>query len=115
MQTKAILAVSGLATLLCFSQAAFAQAQQPQAHANQSAAPSPLPAPQANTAAAAGAFGAGLATGLAAGLVETALAGLFVSVFRAETAGAGLPRTGADGFDFAGIFFDLATALAMAL
>ena len=55
MQTKAILAVSGLAALLCLSHAAFAQAQQPQAQASQPAAPSPLPAPQADTAAVSGA------------------------------------------------------------
>ena len=55
MQTKAILAVSGLAALLCLSHAAFAQNQQPQAHANQPAAPSPLPASQADTAAVSGA------------------------------------------------------------
>ncbi|WP_312017429.1 hypothetical protein [Bradyrhizobium sp. AUGA SZCCT0431] len=71
-----------------------------------------------------GAFAAVLATGLAIGFV-TALgagfatafgAGAFVSVLRAEAAGAALP--GADDFDFATIFrrffLDFATALAMA-
>jgi hypothetical protein len=43
------------------------------------------------------------------------LAGALVSFLRAETAGAGLLRAGEDGFDFAEIFFDFATALAMAL
>jgi hypothetical protein len=54
----------------------------------------------------AGAFGACLASGLA---------GLFFNGFRAEARGAGLARALADGFDFAEIFFDFATALAMAL
>ena len=55
MQTKAILAVGGLAALLCLSQAAFAQNQQPQGQANQPAAPSRFPASQADTAAVSGA------------------------------------------------------------
>jgi hypothetical protein len=56
------------------------------------------------TALGAAAFGATLATGLA---------GAFFSAFRAGAAGAAFPRTGMDGFDFAAIFFDFATALAM--
>ena len=55
MQTKAILAVSGLTALLCLGHAAFAQTQQSQAQAKQPAAPSPLPASQADTAAVSGA------------------------------------------------------------
>ncbi|WP_349631233.1 hypothetical protein [Bradyrhizobium sp. AUGA SZCCT0222] len=72
----------------------------------------------------AAALSAVLATGLAIGFVTalgagfaTAFAtGAFVSVLRAEAAGAALP--GADDFDFATIFtrffLDFATALAMA-
>jgi hypothetical protein len=41
------------------------------------------------------------------------LAGLFASAWRALAGGGVLARTGADGFDFAAIFFDFATALAM--
>ena len=55
MQTKAIVAVSGLAVLLCLSPSAFAQPQQSQPQANQPAAPSHVPASQANTAAVSGA------------------------------------------------------------
>jgi hypothetical protein len=43
------------------------------------------------------------------------LAGPFFSGFRAEATGAALARATTDGFDFAEIFFDFATALAMAL
>src|SRR4029079_9983921 len=73
--------------------------------------PSALPSPKVNThfpaltVSAAGTF-ACLAGGFA---------GPFFNVFRAETVGAGLVRPAAEGFDFAGIFFDFATALAMAL
>jgi hypothetical protein len=42
-----------------------------------------------------------------------ALAGLFFSALRAEPDGAGLARTATDDFDFAAVFFGLATALAM--
>ena len=55
MQAKAILAVSGLAALLCLSPSALAQSQQPQPQANQPAAPSHVPGSQANTAAVSGA------------------------------------------------------------
>jgi hypothetical protein len=44
--------------------------------------------------------------------LDTGFAGAFVSGLRAEAAGAALPR--ADGFDFAAVFLDFATALAMA-
>jgi hypothetical protein len=54
-----------------------------------------------------------LAAGLATAF-EAGLAGLFCSVLRAAADGADLARVGADGFDFAEIFFDFATALAMA-
>jgi hypothetical protein len=43
------------------------------------------------------------------------LAGPFFSAFRVGATGAAFPRTGVDGFDFAAIFFDFATALAMSL
>src|SRR6185312_2234331 len=74
--------------------------------------PSALPSPKVNThfpaltVSAAGAFRACLAGGFA---------GPFVSVFRVDAVDAGLVRPAAEGFDFAGIFFDFATALAMAL
>jgi hypothetical protein len=59
---------------------------------------------------------AGLATALVAcfatGFV-TGLAALFGSGFRAMATGTGFARAGADAFDFAAIFFGLATALAM--
>jgi hypothetical protein len=42
------------------------------------------------------------------------LAGPF-SAFRVGATGVAFPRTGVDGFDFAAIFFDFATALAMTL
>jgi hypothetical protein len=51
-------------------------------------------------------FGAAFATGLAVP---------FASAFRAGATGAAFPRTGVDDFDFAAIFFDFATALAMTL
>src|SRR5262249_20747593 len=56
----------------------------------------------------AGVFATGFATDFATGLV-----GAFFSALRAGAAGAALPRVGADGFDFAALFFDFATALAM--
>jgi len=59
----------------------------------------------------AAAFGAAtLGAALAAGL-----AGPFFSAFRVGATGVAFPRTGVDGFDFAAIFFDFATALAMTL
>src|ERR1700682_2197436 len=74
------------------------------------ALPSALPSPKVNThlpdfvTSAAGL----LATGFLA-----ALAGLFFSALRVPAGGAALARTGMDGCDFAAIFFDFATALAM--
>jgi len=56
--------------------------------------------------ASAATFGAAFATGLA---------GLFFSAFRAVATEAAFPRTGADGFDFAAIFFGFVTALAITL
>jgi hypothetical protein len=79
-------------------------------------------------AAATGGLLAGLATGFVEGsLVEGlfieglfvgglpigGLAGVFFSGFRAVAAAAGFARAGTDAFDFAAIFFGLATALAM--
>src|SRR5712692_2398236 len=72
------------------------------------ALPSALPSPKVNThwpGFTPSGFAAGLATAFAAGL-----AGLFFSAFRA--AGAAF-RAGVEGFDFAAIFLDFATALAM--
>src|SRR5215470_2435051 len=51
-------------------------------------------------------FGAAFATGLA---------GPLFSAFRVGATGPAFPRTGVDAFDFAAIFFDFATALAMTL
>jgi hypothetical protein len=56
------------------------------------------------------ALGASFGAALAAGL-----AGAVFSAFRAGGTEAAFPRTGTDGFDFAAVFFDLATALAMTL
>jgi hypothetical protein len=42
------------------------------------------------------------------------LAGPFFSALRAGATAAGFARSAAEGFDFAEIFFDFATALAMA-
>jgi len=59
----------------------------------------------------------GFATALGAAVLGaafvTGLAGPFFSALRAGATGAAFPRTGVDGFDFAAIFFDFATALAM--
>jgi hypothetical protein len=46
-------------------------------------------------------------------LVAKGLTGAFFSGFRAVAAATGFARAGADVFDFAAIFFGLATALAM--
>jgi hypothetical protein len=46
-------------------------------------------------------------------ILPTGLAALFFNSLRALADGTGLARTVADGFDFAAIFFGLATALAM--
>src|SRR3977135_3249955 len=74
------------------------------------ALPSALPSPNVNTHLP------DFATS-EAGLLATAfgagLAGLFFSALRAEAGGAAFARAGWDGFDFAAIFLDLATALAM--
>src|ERR1700753_3090085 len=89
----------------------------PPSRSRNSALPSALPSPKVNThlpaftASLAGLlaadFAAGLATVFAAGL-----AALFFRAFRA-TGGAAFGRAAADDFDFATIFLDLATALAM--
>jgi hypothetical protein len=50
---------------------------------------------------------------LTAGLPIGGLAATFFSGFRAAAAGAAFARAGMDTFDFAAIFFGLATALAM--
>src|SRR5271163_3771434 len=78
------------------------------------ALPSALPSPKVKThlsdfgAAATAGLGAGFATGFVTGF-----AGLFFSGARAVAAGTGFAWSGADAFDFAAIFFGLATALAM--
>src|ERR1700722_11831387 len=103
------------------------------------ALPSALPSPKVKThlsdfgAAETAGLGACFATGFVKGLVVRGLAvkglavkglavkglavkGLaatFFSGFRAVAAAAGFTRAGADAFDFAAIFFGLATALAM--
>src|SRR5882724_12456677 len=56
------------------------------------------------------ALGASFGAALAAGL-----AGAVFSAFRVGGIEAAFPLTGTDGFDFAAVFFDLATALAMTL
>src|SRR3979409_1350592 len=77
------------------------------------ALPSALPSPNVNThlpdfaTSAAGLLTVLLAV-FAAGLAE-----LFFSALRAVTGGAAFARAAMDGFDFAAIFFDFATALAM--
>src|SRR5580692_12884730 len=61
-------------------------------------------------------LGGGDLTGVDLALPATTFAGLtglFFSALRAPADGAGFARTAADGFDFAAIFFGLATALAM--
>src|SRR5258705_13386343 len=73
----------------------------PPSRSRKPALPSALPSPKVNTH-----WPGSTPDGFAAGL-----AGIFFSALRA--AGAAL-RTGADGFDFAAIFLDFATALAMA-
>src|SRR5579863_3598035 len=82
----------------------------PPSRSRRSALPSALPSPKVNThlPAFTGCAAALPATGFFAGL-----SGLFFSALRAEADGAGLARTAADGFDFAAVFFGLATALAM--
>src|SRR5580698_3279228 len=101
----------------------------PPSRSRRSALPSALPSPKVKThlsdfgAAATGGLVAGLATDFVEGsLVEGlfveglligGLAGVFFSGFRAVAAAAGFARAGTDAFDFAAIFFGLATALAM--
>src|ERR1700688_1789665 len=76
--------------------------------------PSALPSPNVNphlpdfAASAAGLPAATLPAGCGAGL-----AALFLSALRAEADGAGLARTGIEGFDFTAVFLGLAAALAM--
>jgi hypothetical protein len=55
------------------------------------------------------------ATGAFRACLGTALPGPPFNALRAEAVGADLARPGAEVFDLAGIFFDFATALAMAL
>src|SRR5271163_797902 len=74
------------------------------------ALPSALPSPKVKTHLPD--FTLSGAACLPAGLATT-FAVLFFSALRAVAAGAGFARTGAEGFDFAAIFFALATALAM--
>src|SRR6201986_4463082 len=82
----------------------------PPSRSRNSALPSALPSPKvkthlpALTVSAAALAGAGFFAGLT---------GPFFSALRAAADGAGLARAAADDFDFAAIFFDLATALAM--
>src|ERR1700730_55370 len=69
------------------------------------ALPSALPSPKVNTHLPD-------LTASATGLLATflaGLAGLFCNALRADAGDAGFARAGADGFDFAAIFFDFAT------
>src|SRR5258708_37412970 len=87
----------------------------PPSRSRRSALPSALPSPKVKTHLPA--FAGSALTGSDLALPGTSffagLAGLFFSALRAAADGAGLARAAADGFDFAAIFFDLATALAM--
>src|ERR1700722_9487738 len=78
------------------------------------ALPSALPSPNVNTHLPdlTASFASLLATGLPARF-GAALTALFFSALRALAGGAALVRAGADGFDFAAIFFGLEAALAM--
>ena len=86
----------------------------PPSKSRKPALPSALPSPKVNThlpdfTAVAGGlartrFGSGFGAGLAA---------LFFKALRALAGGAALARAAIDGFDFAAIFLDFATALAM--
>src|ERR1700733_15026800 len=86
----------------------------PPSRSRSPALPSAFPSPKVNThlpdfaASVAGLLATILATGLAGDFTA-----LFFSALRALAGGAALARAGADGFDFAAVFFDLATALAM--
>src|SRR5882672_2154655 len=75
-----------------------------------SALPSALPSPKVKTHLP---DFAASAAGLAAAGFGAALAGLFFNALRALAGGAGLARTGADGFDFAAVFLGFDAALAM--
>src|ERR1700722_7448199 len=84
------------------------------------ALPSALPSPNVNThlldftVSTAGLAAATLPTGFGAGGFAWLLfTGVLFTASRAETAGAAFARTGGDDFDFAAVFLDLATALAM--
>src|SRR6201986_5022439 len=86
----------------------------PPSRSRRSALPSALPSPKVNTHLPAFTdAGAATVLALAATGFFAALAGLFFSALRAEADGAGLARTAVDDFDFAAVFFALATALAM--
>src|SRR3984885_1192177 len=92
----------------------------PPSRSRRSALPSALPSPKVKThlpafagSALTGADLAGSDLALPGTSFFSGLAGLFFSALRAAADGAGLARAAADGFDFAAIFFDLATALAM--
>src|ERR1700686_3809126 len=85
----------------------------PPSRSRRPALPSALPSPNVKThlpdfAVSAAGLAAAILPALPAGLAE-----LFFSALRALADGAGLARTGMDGFDFAAIFLGLATALAM--
>src|SRR4030081_343185 len=82
----------------------------PPSRSRRPALPSALPSPNVNTHLPDFAVSA---AGLAAAILPAGLAELFFSALRALADGAGLARTGMDGFDFAAIFLGLATALAM--
>src|SRR5579863_10519464 len=75
----------------------------PPSRSRRPASPSALPSPKVNTHL----------PDFATATLPTGLAALFFSALRALADGAGLARTATDGFDFAAIFFGLATALAM--
>src|ERR1700687_5135241 len=86
----------------------------PPAKSRRPALPPALPSPNVNThlpdfaTSAAGLLAATLLIGFGAGLARP-----FFSAFRALVGGSAFGRSGVDGFDFAAIFFGLATALAM--
>src|SRR5947209_3583475 len=75
------------------------------------ALPSAWPSPKVNTHLPD--FTAVAASLCAPGLFAAGLAATFFNALRAEATGAALARAGADGFDFAAIFFVFVTALAM--
>src|ERR1700739_2824210 len=84
------------------------------------ALPSALPSPKVNThlpdfiTSAAGLAAATLLTSFgAAGLTGLFFVGPLFNALRAEAAGAAFAQSGVDDFDFAAVFLDLATALAM--